>query len=368
MRIACGLDGGDGPAEIANLVGWGADEFFAGYVPRQWSEFYGWEIGLNRRTFGATCQYTTAESLKEAIDAVHRQNRRIAITFNAHDYSQAQVPFLQNIVEETERMNPDAYIVADPAFIQLLKSWGVSRPLHLSTGVGCYNSESVRFFLETAPVRRTVIPRKMSLQEMETFIHRLNDTDVEYEVMIIGYRCIFNDEFCFSWHTGAEMNLCSWFVSADSVTTDRFPDDWKDTVDEIVRNPQEQVHANSTLDNFLRRNQRSKSEKIRIPYPAKDSDEGMTATLANKLINNCGLCAIPRLKKIGVDVLKVPVRGHAGQKRLFLQLVRKVVDHPDPTPDYCRKLLNSPEFCSTPGSCYYEIGKQQNGGAGTTDP
>jgi hypothetical protein len=75
--------------------------------------------------------------------------------------------------------------------------------------------------------------------------------------------------------------------------------------------------------------------------------------MARCLIMNCGLCAIPALEEAGVSVLKVPARGEAWRKLRYVQLVRAVLDCPEPTPEFCRSLINSADFCAAPGSCYY---------------
>ena len=83
--------------------------------------------------------------------------------------------------------------------------------------------------------------------------------------------------------------------------------------------------------------------------------EGLHPLLASTLYINCGLCAIPALKEMGVHALKIPVRGTPWQKRRYVRAVRAVSDHPNPTPEFCKRLINSPEFCARPGSCYYDL-------------
>jgi hypothetical protein len=83
----------------------------------------------------------------------------------------------------------------------------------------------------------------------------------------------------------------------------------------------------------------------------------MDACVAHTFYNNCGLCAIPELRRLGVDVLKVPVRGSQWQKERYLQVVRTVADDPDATRTSCRALVNSAGFCSDPANCYYAVGE-----------
>ena len=81
----------------------------------------------------------------------------------------------------------------------------------------------------------------------------------------------------------------------------------------------------------------------------------MDARIAQAFYNNCALCAIPRLRAMGVDVVKIPVRGSPWQKRRYLELVRMVVDDPNGNAARCRELVNSAGFCAAPQSCYYYV-------------
>lgn len=351
--IAVGIDGSDTPERIRGLADLGADEFFAGYVPEEWSDRYGWEIGLNRRTFGPNSQFTSPLDLRAAIEAVHGADRRVFITFNAHDYHAGQLPLLRRIVLEVADMGPDALIVADPALLELLPLWKVTVPVHLSLGAGCFNGAAVRHLCELADVRRVVLPRKMALVEMERMIAGLSDLELDFEALVIGYRCLFNDEFCFSRHTGTAELLCNTFLPDPGTPAYyRLPSDWKGVAEEAAQVPEDQFRPGSALDRLCR----THSREIRQPVAAADDaglTEGLDRLMASALFQHCGLCAIPGLRRAGVNVMKIPVRGESRQKLRHLEAVRQVVEHPDPTPDFCRSLIDSPGFCATPGSCYY---------------
>jgi len=356
MKLAVGLDGLDTPDRIQQLARDGADEFFAGFVPHEWSQRYGWEIGLNRRNFGPHCQYAHYDTLRQAIETVHAQGKRIAIAFNAHAYCDEQTPLLRRIVSAVDELGPDGYVVADPALMILLARWGVRRPLHLSTGAACFNSATVRYFhgLEGVDVRRVIIPRKMALREMGVMIDRLKDLDLEFEAMIIGYRCHFNDELCFSWHCGEGSNLCNLFVEAPASTTPRLPSDWKDALEAARTDPAAQFQEGSVLDRLCRKT------ALGAPPAQPETRQGaggagMDSALAAAVFGNCGLCAITALRKLGVSVLKIPTRGIQCHKSRLLRAVRTVADHPNPTPELCRSLINSEDFCSETGHCYYDL-------------
>ena len=354
-RIAVGIDGSDAPEALRELARAGADEFFAGYVPPEWSERYGWEVGLNRRTFGPDYQFASIADLQAAVRAAHKAHRKVSITFNAHDYHAEQVPLLRRIVTGVCAVGPDALIVADPALMELLVAWGVTIPVHLSVGAGCFNGAAVRHFCRIADVRRVVLPRKMALPEMAAMIAGLADLDLEFEALVIGYRCLFNDEFCFTRHSGVTELFCNSFVpDVAAPAYKRLPRDWKEVAEQAALAPNEQFQPESALDRFCR----ARGGEVQ-PTASKSESEGpaigggLDGSLAASLFSHCALCAIPGLREAGIDVLKVPVRGTGWQRSRYLEVVRQVADDPAPTPETCRALIGSPAFCDTPGSCYY---------------
>ena len=358
MKITLGLDNADGPQNIRDFVKAGADEFFAGLVPPDWHNRYGWEVSLNRREFGPQNQFTEYDQLKEVISTVHDQKKEIFITLNAHQFSSEQLPVIKDITLSLEKLNPDGYIVVDPALMITMRDWGIQRPLHLSTGSACYNSKTIRYFCETIGIKRVILPRKLSLKEMGRLIKECEDINVEFEAMAIHYRCYFNDEYCFTWHSGGLNSFCNAFALTQKYTIRVFPSGWKKELEKILDNPDSQFERGSLLNDFVR---------MRLSYP-EDIEEcngqeeqpaakikGMHPRLAYLSYLICGLCAIKELKKMGVFVLKIPVRGKRYDKKEDIEIMRKVLEHPNPSREFCQSFINSPGFCSGPGRCYYYL-------------
>lgn len=354
MRIAVGIDSGTSPADIDALIAAGADEFFAGYVPQAWSDTYGWEVCPNRRTYGPQCQFTDLDDLRGALDKVHGKGKRLTVAFNAHEYRAEVMQLLRDIVLEAESAEPDAYVVADPALVLEFGRWGISRPLHLSTGTACYNSETVRYLCGLGDVRRVVLPRKMTCSEMAELTSRLSDLDLEFEAMVVGYRCFFNDEFCFSWHSGKGDNLCSEFTRTETRTSPRFPANWKQLLEHAIECPEDQLEPGSPLDQLCRSVSGDGGVTDVANLSTRDPENArVSSLLLSTTLVNCGLCAIPLLREAGVRVLKVPVRGDEWQKMKYVKLVRAALEQPDLTPEFCRNLVGNAEFCDSAFSCYY---------------
>jgi hypothetical protein len=355
MKIAMGIDRTDTPELIGEYAAHGVDDFFAGYIPPEWSNQYGWEVSLNRRPFGPDAQHTNLADLKSAVRAVHEHGCRIALTINAHQHCADQLDLIERVVGQMEEGRPDAYIVADPAIMMQLREWGIDRPLHLSTGVGSFNAETVRYCCTLGDVKRVVVPRKMSMPEMRTLIDDLDGTELEFEAMILGYRCLFNDEYCFTWHCGTRSIFCKHFFFAQKSVLPRYPGDWKDRLRAMLAAPQDQLAADSPLDRFVKDvlSMERREQRQLAPRDVSGGREGLSARLAHELYQNCGLCAIGALRDAGIDVLKLPSRGELQHKLDWIELLKAVLESPDESKELCRKLINSPGYCEAPGSCYY---------------
>ena len=356
MFMTLGLGSSDTPSNVAKFVELGAKEFFIGYVPRAWLDKFGWEIGPNRRTMGPAYNYSNVSELRDIVKGIHDCGGTVNLAVNAHDNGADRMGMVHDMLDLFETLNPDGYIVADPAVMYCMKKWGITREMHISTGVGCFNSESVRFFCEEFKnITRLVIPRKLTINEMKSIIDGLKDLNLEYEVMIIGYRCYFNDEDCHSIHSGKRRNLCGDVLSAHFTSTNRFPSNWKDVVEYMIEHPRESLNEGSPVDKFR------KEWLATIPpaYPSFDYKcagcQGVDGELAHLMFQTCGLCAIKYLKRIGVEALKVPLRGDEETKLNVVRTVSQVMNAENPTRAFCRSLINSDSFCNSKFSCYYEV-------------
>lgn len=359
MNITLGLDGSDSPRTVGTWIGMGVNEFFAGFVPSSWSERFGWELNLNRRCFGPEWQFRNATDLGAVIKTIHDFGAKVFVAFNTHQYTDVQLPLVREAIESVEALAPDAYIVADLGLMAALAEWGIDRPLHLSTGAACFNSETVRFYCEQGNVERVIFPRKLSLNEISTMCQRLKGLGLEYEAFIMGGRCPYNDELCFSWHSGEAQNLCARASAPNVSTRRRFPESWKDIADELIAcpDPLEGFSKGGGLDRLHQEITPPAGTPSAPLLPAANHDgrDGLALRLAQLLLINCGLCAIPTLRQAGVHSVKIISRGEMWKKVRMVESVRAVLDLRNPAGEDCQQILDSPAFCRHPGSCFYDM-------------
>ncbi|MBZ0216910.1 MAG: U32 family peptidase, partial [Fimbriimonadaceae bacterium] len=87
---------------------------------------------------------------------------------------------------------------------------------------------------------------------------------------------------------------------------------------------------------------------------------GFTTTKSGYPYGPCGLCAIPELKEMGIEHIKIAGRdGNAIRKSRSLEMVTRIVGQLDAgvtsgdIVSYARNLRGEPELCQNSDMCYY---------------
>lgn len=131
MKTIVGISDIHTEEEIVSLIEDGAGEFFLGYVPREWSEVFGWEVSCNRRE-NSTYHYRTVAELENVVGLIHKHGKKAYLTLNAHEYTGAQLELLLPILKTVSHVGLDAYIVGSLALMLYLRENGVDTPFHVS--------------------------------------------------------------------------------------------------------------------------------------------------------------------------------------------------------------------------------------------
>ncbi len=153
------------------------------------------------------------ETLARARELAQKRGKRLYLTLNAY-LRPADLPRLQAYLEALKSLDLDAYIVADPGVLALVRQLDPSREIHLSTQANTTNGAAARFWL-AAGVRRINLARELSLAEIAA-IRR--ETDVELEVFVHGAMCVAYSGRCLlsaamtgrSANQGACAHPCRW--------------------------------------------------------------------------------------------------------------------------------------------------------------
>ena len=179
-----------------------------------------------------------------------------------------------------------SYIIADPALILYLREHNIDCEIHLSGETGEVNSRMVDFFQQFS-LKRVIFHRKSSFDDMKAVINAEKSygglrTETEFEAFILNEMCQFTGAFCNSLHCDELGHLC------------RIP---------YWLKPLKESCTGSSFRQ-LRPSVPAASSQTDVPNDS-DLPEGYLCGATG-----CGLCALYRLREIGITHLKLVGRGN----------------------------------------------------------
>jgi U32 family peptidase len=180
---------------LQSAFAYGADAVYAGF-PR-----YGLRVRENH--------FKTVEDVVTAIDAAHKQQKKIYITTNIYAHNSKVNTFVDDI-RPLVAAQPDALIMADPGLIMLAREAFPEIPIHLSVQANTLNYAAVRFWQQLG-VERIILSRELALDEVREI--RQMCPDMELEVFVHGALCIAYSGRCllsgFINHRDANQGTCT---------------------------------------------------------------------------------------------------------------------------------------------------------------
>ena len=144
--------------------------------------YLGLDEGFNAR---ARAGNFPAEELGRVVELCHRAGTRVFLTLNTLVFED-ELADAARAIERAARAGVDALIVQDPAVALLARRIAPDLEVHASTQMTISSPEAARF-AEALGVTRIVVPRELSLAEIERF---MGGTDLEVEVFIHGALCV----------------------------------------------------------------------------------------------------------------------------------------------------------------------------------
>lgn len=165
--------------------------------------------------------------LKEAIKHAHKLNRKFYLTLNIYPHEN-QLKLLPKYIKKMSKLEPDAFIVADPGVLTLLKKYAPQSELHLSTQANALNSQAIKFWTKQG-LKRIILARETSFNDLKLIKKNLPEK-TELEMFVHGAMCISYSGRCLlsSFFTGKEANQgqcsqpCRWqYILKETKDTDR---------------------------------------------------------------------------------------------------------------------------------------------------
>jgi len=324
MKIVAGLGSID---EYETFVKAGADEFFCGYVPFSWAEKYGVIHPLNRReVLFYNVQIGSMSELQILKKMVDYYGKPVKLTFNSIYYTGEQYPVIAEIITQCMAAGFENFIIADPALMLYLRQQKINCGIHLSGETAEVNRGMLEQMLPFG-IRRVIFHRKNSLEDMQSCIKEA-DFPHEYEAFILNELCHFSGAFCNSLHCDELTHLC------------RVPYE--------LGNLHKKEETDAAQKDVAETDRIQGKEGKGLPL---DEDGYLTGS------TGCGLCALYRMKQVGITHLKLVGRGnYTDFMEKDIRQLRKVLDileNSDSEAQYQKKMKASlfPDGCSR--NCYY---------------
>jgi len=138
----------------------------------------------------------TMESIKEAVEYAHNLWKKIYFTANIYAHNVKIKPFLAQFKKMVE-MWPDAFIMADPWLIHLVKKEFPDVEIHLSVQANNTNWAQAEFWSEMW-IKRIILSREISIKEMKEIHEHVPQMELESFVhwaicMAYSWRCLISN-------------------------------------------------------------------------------------------------------------------------------------------------------------------------------
>lgn len=298
MKITVGMGNID---EYIPYVEAGADEVFIGYVPQYILHAYGNLPSVNRReVLYANVQIGARSELQILSKMIQKYKVPVSITLNSLYYPTSMYPYLKQMILECLEDGFDTFIIGDIHLLSFLKKEGILSKIkvHMSGELGEMNSYVLQFIKEYDP-ERIIFHRKVSLSNM----NKMMISEYEYEAFVLNENCHFHGGYCQSLHCDEMRHMCL------------------------------------------------------VPYKMEKEVKEIENTKDCLGKTGCGICALYRLQKMGVQYGKLVSRGNFMEDTVedILQLKRalQIVYTSKSEEEYIQKVKQElfQEGCSN--QCYY---------------
>jgi len=182
--------------------------------------YLGFRDATNARNF-AGLNFDEA-AIAEGIRYAHEKGRKVFLALNTYAQPRAWQEW-RVAVDCAADSGVDAMIVADPGLMAYASRRHPQLRLHLSVQGSATNYEAINFYRENFGVVRAVLPRVLSLAQVEQVTE---NTPVEIEVFGFGSLCVMVEGRCAlsSYVTGESPNTHGVCSPAKSVRWQQTPD------------------------------------------------------------------------------------------------------------------------------------------------
>jgi len=152
--------------------------------------YLGFKDATNARNF--TGLNFDANAMREGVRYAHDRRRKVLLALNTYPQASNWSGWTAAI-DRAADMGIDAVILADPGLMAYAQKTHPQLRLHLSVQGSATSYEAINFYAERFGIQRAVLPRVLSLPQVENVIA---NTGVEIEVFGFGGLCVMVEGRC----------------------------------------------------------------------------------------------------------------------------------------------------------------------------
>lgn len=162
------------------------------------------------------------KKIQQGIEYAHKKNAQVFLALNTYPQPAGWQRW-QRAVDHAGELGVDAMIIADLGVMEYARNRFPEMNLHLSVQGSATSYEAIEFYKRHFEIRRVVLPRVLSLKQVEQVIQ---NTDVGIEIFGFGSLCVMVEGRCIlsSYVTGESPNTFGACSPAKAVQ-------WVDKVD-----------------------------------------------------------------------------------------------------------------------------------------
>ncbi|HRE18417.1 MAG TPA: peptidase U32 family protein [Rhodocyclaceae bacterium] len=181
--------------------------------------YLGFKNDTNARNFAGL--NFDAKAMRDGIAYAHQRDRQVLIAINTFPQA-GRVDTWRAAVDAAADLGVDAVILADIGLLDYARQRYPDLRLHLSVQGSATSYEAINFAQREFGVRRAVLPRVLTLAQVE---HVIRNTTVEIEVFGFGSLCVMNEGRCWlsSYACGESPNTVGACSPAKFVQWDKTP-------------------------------------------------------------------------------------------------------------------------------------------------
>ncbi len=151
-------------------------------------------LGLDQYNARMHADNFTLETLREALEYAHLRNTRVYITLNTLIDDDEMMDAVELAIA-AYKQGVDAFLIQDKGLASYLAEHLPQIPLHASTQMNVFSLTQSEEMKELG-MKRVVLPRELSLDEIRARAELFHDNDIEVEVFVHGAMCVCYSGLC----------------------------------------------------------------------------------------------------------------------------------------------------------------------------